>query len=35
MINIEYFDSNLLKLDKKTIQKYWYLQYWIHCNKKD
>ena len=26
MINIEDFDSNLLKIDK-TMQKHWYLQY--------
>ena len=28
MISIKKFDSNLLKIDKKIIQKYWYLQYY-------
>ena len=30
MINIKKIDSNLLKINKKFIQKYWYLQYWIY-----
>ena len=30
IINIEEFDSNLLEIDKKTIQRYLYLLYWIH-----
>ena len=35
MINIEDFDSSLLKIDKKkTVQKYCYLLHWIHHNKK-
>ena len=34
MINIKDFDSSLLKLDKKIMQKHWYLQHWIHYNKK-
>ena len=34
MINIKNFDSGLLKIDKKIIQKRWYLLYWIHHNKK-
>ena len=34
MINIKYFDSSLLKIDKKIIQKHWHLQRWIHYNKK-
>ena len=35
MMNIEDFDSSLLKLDKKIKLKYWYLQHWIHYNKKN
>ena len=34
MINIKEFDSSLLKIEKKIIQKYWYLLYRIHHNKK-
>ena len=30
MINPKNFESNLLKLDKKIIQKHWYLQHWIY-----
>ena len=30
MINIKEFDSSLLKIDKKIIQKYWYLSHWLH-----
>ena len=30
--NIEEFDSNLLKMEKKTMQRYWYLLHWIHHN---
>ena len=32
IIDIESFDSSLLKIDKKIIQKYWYLQHWIYYN---
>ena len=35
MISINKFDSNLLKIDKKIIQKYWYLQYWIYYHLKN
>ena len=31
-INIKDSDSRLLKIDKKIIQKYWYLQNCIHHN---
>ena len=34
MINLKDSDPSLLKMDKKFIQKYWYLQHRIHCNKK-
>ena len=34
IIDIESFDSSLLKIDKKIIQKYWYLQHWIYYNYK-
>ena len=34
MINIKDVDLNLLKIDKKTIQKHWHLQHWIHYIKK-
>ena len=34
MINIKDFRPNLLKIDKKSIQKHWYLLYWIYHNKK-
>ena len=30
MINIKKFDSNLLKIDKKIIQRHRYLQHWIY-----
>ena len=30
MINLKNSESNLLKLDKKIIQKHWYLQHWIY-----
>ena len=29
IINIENFSPNNIKIDKKFIQKYSYLQYWI------
>ena len=29
IIGIKKFDSNLLKIDKKS---YWYLQHWIYYN---
>ena len=32
MINTKDFDTSLLKLDKKYIQKYWYMQYWLNRN---
>ena len=32
IIDLENFDSSLLKLDKKTIYRHWYLQYWIYYN---
>ena len=35
MINIKDFDANLREIDKKIIQKHWYLQHWIHYNKKN
>ena len=34
MVNIKNFDPSLIKIDKKIIQKHWYLSYWIHHNKK-
>ena len=34
MINIKNFDSNLLKIDKKVIQKYLYLLHWIYHNER-
>ena len=36
MINIKNFDSNLLKIDKKSmvfITLQWYLLHWIYHNK--
>ena len=35
MINLKTFESNLLKIDKKIIQKHWHLQHWIYCNLKN
>ena len=35
MINIEDFNSNLLKIDRKIVQKYCWLQHWIHRNYKN
>ena len=32
IIDLENFKSNLLKIDKKIIQKQWYFQYWIYYN---
>ena len=32
MINIKNVDARLLKIDKKNIQKHWYLQHWIYYN---
>ena len=32
IVNIKNFDPNLLKIDKKIIQKHWYSQHWIYCN---
>ena len=32
MIHIKNVDARLLKIDKKIIQKYWYLQHWIYYN---
>ena len=34
MINIKDFEPSLIKIDKKNIQKYWYLLYWIYRNNK-
>ena len=34
MVYVDIFDSKLLKIDKKLYQKHWYLQHWIHHNKK-
>ena len=34
MINLKYFDSSLLKINKKIIQEHWHLERWIHYNKK-
>ena len=31
IIDLENFKSNLLKIDKKVIEKHCYLQYWIYC----
>ena len=33
LINIKAFDARLLKLDKKNINRSWYLLYWL-CHKK-
>ena len=30
IINLKNFDSKLLKIDKKSYKKHWYLQYWIY-----
>ena len=30
IIDLENFDSSLLKLDKKIILGHWYLQYWVY-----
>ena len=30
IIYLESFKSNLLKIDKKTIKRHRYLQYWIY-----
>ena len=32
IIDFKTFDSNNLKLDKKNVQKSWYLQNWIGYN---
>ena len=32
IIDLKNFKSNLLKIDKKIIQKHRYLQYWIYYN---
>ena len=29
MINLKNVDLKLIKIDKKIIQKHWYLQHWI------
>ena len=31
MINLKDSERNLIKTDKKIIQKHWYLQHWIYC----
>ena len=35
MINIKDVDPSLIKIDKKSYKKHWYLSYWIHHNKKN
>ena len=35
MINHKNFEPNLLKIDKKIIQKHWYLQHLIYYNLKN
>ena len=32
IIDIKNFDAGLLKIEKKIIQKRWYLQHWIYYN---
>ena len=32
IIDLKHFDSRLLKIDKKIIQKHWYLQHWVYYN---
>ena len=32
IINIEEFNSNLLKIDKKFYNEYWYLPDWVYHN---
>ena len=31
-IYLKNFDARLLKIDKKTVQKHWYLQHWVYYN---
>ena len=31
-ININNFEPNLLKIDRKSYKKYWYLQHWTYYN---
>ena len=32
IIDLKNVDARLLKIDKKIIQKHWYLQHWIYHN---
>ena len=32
IINIKDFDPSLLQINKKVIEKHWYLLYWIYHN---
>ena len=32
MISYRNFEWNLLKTDKKSYKKHWYLQHWLHNN---
>ena len=32
MVDIKKRDSNLLKIDKKSYKRHWYLQHWIYYN---
>ena len=32
IMNIEEFDSNLLKKRQKIVQIHWYLLYWVNYN---
>ena len=34
IINLKKFDAELLKIDRKIIQKHWYLLHWIHHKEK-
>ena len=35
MIDIKTFDSSLLRIDKKSYKKHWYLQHWIYYKQKN
>ena len=35
IIGLENFDAKLLKIDKKIIQRHYYLQYWIRYKEKN
>ena len=34
IIDLKNFNASLLKIDKKIIQKHWYLLHWIHHKEK-